>query len=138
MVDVLSVLVQPAFSLSFLVRFQSRQSSQGEDYYLVCQGCIPGSGPYLQANELEQRERPVSREQACDLLRLLQNSNVPLLIENASIGVDGVTYELSIEKDWAKITYSWWGTPPKGWEPLGEIVDMLLKWAGVDSERCWR
>lgn len=41
-------------------------------------------------------------------------------------GLDGTHYEMRI-MDWPNhVTYHWWGKCPKGWEPLGEVADILM------------
>jgi hypothetical protein len=41
-------------------------------------------------------------------------------------GLDGRSYELTIEDGRARATYGWWMTPEEGWSPLQEISHMLL------------
>jgi hypothetical protein len=42
-------------------------------------------------------------------------------------GLDGVTYELSLEEGAARASYQWWATPSTGWDQLSVIANSLLR-----------
>lgn len=46
---------------------------------------------------------------------------------DCGLGLDGVSYELTIEEGIAHATYRWWMTPAEGWRPLAEIAGRLLQ-----------
>lgn len=43
-----------------------------------------------------------------------------------NIGLDGVSYELSFRNGSTASSFSWWMTPPKGWEPLSEVATLVF------------
>jgi len=66
---------------------------------------------------------------ASELQELLQSvitASIPPFGE-CGFGLDGISYELTIEEDFAHATYCWWLTPAEGWRPLVEIADRLLQ-----------
>ena len=42
------------------------------------------------------------------------------------MGLDGASYELTVEEGMAQATYRWWMTPDERWRPLQEIASRLL------------
>jgi hypothetical protein len=42
------------------------------------------------------------------------------------IGLDGTTYELAVGDRWPACRLKWWGSPPKGWEPLGRLLEQIV------------
>jgi hypothetical protein len=42
------------------------------------------------------------------------------------MGLDGASYELTVEEGTAHATYRWWMTPDERWRPLQEIASRLL------------
>ena len=45
------------------------------------------------------------------------------------MGLDGKSYELTIDTGFAHATYRWWMSPEEGWRPLEKIAGMLLQLA---------
>lgn len=43
------------------------------------------------------------------------------------LGLDGTSYELTIEEGLAQANYQWWMNPVSGWTPLTEIANRLLQ-----------
>lgn len=60
-----------------------------------------------------------------DLLERISSASV-LVAGSCPMGLDGVSYELTIENGVASATYRWWMTPDEGWRPLAEIAARLL------------
>lgn len=66
---------------------------------------------------------PVSELQ--ELLHAVRSATVSA-VGGCALGLDGTSYELTIQDGVARVTYSWWMTPERGWRPLAEIADLLL------------
>jgi len=66
-----------------------------------------------------------SYSQSSDLHRQLEGLRIPAAPENA-MRLDGQTFELTIERGFNAVEYKWWPEPPKGWEPLGDLVNVML------------
>lgn len=64
-----------------------------------------------------------------DLLQSINSARIAPFAEPAT-GLDGKSYELTFSGSRSPIIYSWWLSPPKGWEPLQEIASKLLQLAG--------
>ncbi len=60
-----------------------------------------------------------------DLLKIVGSATITVA-GGCPSGLDGVSYELTIEDGAAHATYRWWMTPQEGWRPLGEIAARLL------------
>jgi hypothetical protein len=60
-----------------------------------------------------------------ELLRFVRSATVSAVGACAE-GLDGVSYELSINEGFAHATYGWWMKPASGWTPLTEIASRLL------------
>ncbi len=60
-----------------------------------------------------------------DLLLALRSATISA-VGGCALGLDGTSYELTIEAGVAHATYRWWMTPDEGWHPLAQISGMLL------------
>jgi hypothetical protein len=60
-----------------------------------------------------------------EFLLFLKSSVVPVKGE-CGFGIDGISYELTIENDFACSSFKWWMNPEAGWTPLMEIVRKLM------------
>jgi hypothetical protein len=60
-----------------------------------------------------------------DLLRAVRLATISAA-GCCALGLDGTSYELTIEDGFAEARYRWWMTPEEGWRPLMEISGMLL------------
>jgi hypothetical protein len=70
-----------------------------------------------------QREVPAA--EANEILDILQHQ-IAYTVPEATIGLDGTTYELLIERGFSKIQFTWWCDPPLGWKSLGEVARKVL------------
>src|SRR3990170_3716184 len=61
-----------------------------------------------------------------DLLGAVRSARVSP-VGDCGFGLDGVSYELTIEEGMAHATYRWWMTPGEGWSPLADIADRILQ-----------
>lgn len=60
-----------------------------------------------------------------ELLHAVRSAKISL-VGNSPQGLDGTSYELTVEEGGAQATYCWWSHPDKGWHPLVEIARTLL------------
>ncbi len=56
------------------------------------------------------------------------------LAPEITLGLDGTTYELVIERDFNKVQFTWWCEPPRVWRALGEVSKILLTRADAASK----
>jgi hypothetical protein len=70
-----------------------------------------------------QREVPAA--EASEILDILQHQ-IAFIVPEVTIGLDGTTYELLIERGFSKVQFTWWCEPPLGWEALGEVARKIL------------
>ena len=66
---------------------------------------------------------PASELQA--LLQAVRSATISA-VGGCAMGLDGTSYELTIEDGVAHATYRWWMIPDDGWQPLAQISGMLL------------
>jgi hypothetical protein len=52
---------------------------------------------------------------------------VPIMPSNGAMGLDGITYELSLSFEWMQATYRWWGNVPESWLALEALGKRLLE-----------
>lgn len=67
----------------------------------------------------------VKIEEFREVFDLVRSATISPLGECA-LGLDGVSYELTIEEGVAQATYRWWMAPSPGWAPLAGIARHLL------------
>lgn len=60
-----------------------------------------------------------------ELLEYVRSVNISAL-GACAMGIDGESYELTLENGSAHATYRWWMTPDERWQPLQEIASRLL------------
>jgi len=75
------------------------------------------------ATKQQRRQFAVEFEWVQGLWNKLASITIPALPEPI-IGYDGGYTELIVE---GRVRYRWWSAPPKGWEPLDELADEVLK-----------
>jgi hypothetical protein len=63
---------------------------------------------------------------------MVQSAKVSAL-GGCGLGLDGVSYELSLEEGAARASYQWWATPSTGWDQLSVICEQPLARGGLDS-----
>ncbi len=61
-----------------------------------------------------------------DLFEFVRSASICPLGE-CGLGLDGTSYELTIDEGIALATYRLWMNPVSGWTPLTEIADRLLQ-----------
>lgn len=61
-----------------------------------------------------------------DLFEFVRSASICPLGE-CGLGLDGTSYELTIDERLAHANYQWWMNPVSGWTPLTEIADRLLQ-----------
>lgn len=81
--------------------------------------------PTIQEYQNETDTRFV--EDLCQRAAALQ---IALWPEERNFGLDGTTYEVAVRDIWAACHFKWWESPPKGWEPLGRLVEQITAAAG--------
>lgn len=69
---------------------------------------------------------------ASHLLRQLAAARVSAM-PGCSMGVDGVTYELTLRQGVNSIVYRWWNEVPKGYEALAVFCNALLELGGINA-----
>lgn len=80
--------------------------------------------------------RKISQSQVKELIKIIKEASTPIMTDFV-MGLDGVTFTLYIGNSSNGIEYTWWGSLPKGWEPIGKVIKYLLKIAkvkGIDIE----
>lgn len=65
------------------------------------------------------------------MLDLLEHAQVPAS-PPVSWGCDGTTYELNLWRGLNSATYTWWLSPPQGYQPLVSFSNELLRLAQLD------
>ena len=60
------------------------------------------------------------------LLKAMSEIKIPAVPEY-STGIAGSTYILNINNGFNSSCYTWWNKPPKGYEPLGRFVELLVE-----------
>jgi hypothetical protein len=64
-------------------------------------------------------------EEADEILKLLDALENRALPPVTTMGLDGETHELVIPRGLSRVHFRWWCDPPKGWEPLAKIAQLL-------------
>jgi hypothetical protein len=70
--------------------------------------------------------------EAREILDIVQHQAVTSFPE-ITLGLDGTTYELTIELGNNKVQFTWWCEPPLAWKALGEVSKILLTKADAVS-----
>jgi len=71
-------------------------------------------------------QHPLDPDVIEPILVRLSSISVPLTAPKGSIGLDGVSYELTLGDFWAGVTFHWWMQCPEAWKDLGEAAMDLL------------
>jgi hypothetical protein len=50
----------------------------------------------------------------------LKELTIPAIVEDKSVGLDGVHYEVRFYSGLLAAQYSWWCEPPSGWKALND------------------
>jgi hypothetical protein len=59
-----------------------------------------------------------------DILQTVRAANIPMF-GDCPMGVDGQSFELTIENGMARSSYRWWLKPNEKWHVLSDIANML-------------
>jgi hypothetical protein len=132
---------KPSFEGELSVALMEEHDPEGRArYFLVCQkeppfnteeivliaareGIVDDQHDELMKSISWQREVPAAEASA--ILDILQHQ-IAFIIPEATIGLDGTTYELLIERGFSKVQFTWWCDPPLGWKALGEVANKIL------------
>jgi hypothetical protein len=122
---------KPSFEGELSVALMEEHDPEGRArYFLVCQkeppfnteeivliaareGIVDDQHDELMKSISWQREVPAAEASA--ILDILQHQ-IAFIIPEATIGLDGTTYELLIERGFSKVQFTWWCDPPLGWK----------------------
>jgi hypothetical protein len=72
----------------------------------------------------EEWNEQVAADVADRVMSLIARARVPLRTAG-SIGLDGTTFQVFFREGSSTSSFEWRQSPPLGWEPLGEVVDLL-------------
>jgi len=133
---------KPSFEGELSVALMEEHDPEGRARYsLVCQkeppfnteeivliaaareGIVDDRRDELMKSITWQREVPAA--EANEILDILQHQ-IAYTVPEATIGLDGTTYELLIERGFSKVQFTWWCEPPLGWKSLGEVARKVL------------
>jgi hypothetical protein len=74
---------------------------------------------------IEEYQNEIDSSLVEDLCRRAAALQIALWPAEHSFGLDGTTYELAIGDVWIACHFKWWDRPPRGWEPLGSLVEQI-------------
>ncbi len=127
---IVSVIVRPPLSPALLVQLVNQAlPGQAENYFIVSQKlmqCECG-----EETVTEQWSVPILTPIAREIMALLKDSRIPPVSNSQFKQVDGCRYELYLGGAFSHSHYQWSVSPPKGWESLAELADMLMGCAGI-------
>jgi hypothetical protein len=72
-------------------------------------------------------DAPVASDTIRGFMEELRALSVPLHVEPAARGVDGVTFEIAFGGFWANARIGWWVEPPTEWRPFDEVLNRMLE-----------
>ncbi|OGM10724.1 hypothetical protein A2Z22_00010 [Candidatus Woesebacteria bacterium RBG_16_34_12] len=128
---IVSVIVRPPLSPSLLLQliYKPFPDEEEENYWVICQESIRN-----ECNEdkvIEEWTAPIPPVVAAEVINLLKDSLIPPISKSQLTEVDGCSYEVYFGDAFSSAHYQWWLSPPEEWEPLAEVVDMLLGCSGI-------
>lgn len=135
-----SVEVRPSFESHIRYVVREAEASQFEVMYEGPPWRTSASPddvatPWMAAGDRRARV-VVSSPALSALFKELASLKVPAAPRPGTMGLDGTTFELTIE-DWPiSVTYEWWQNAPGSWKPLEEIMEKLISIANdvLDGE----
>jgi hypothetical protein len=65
--------------------------------------------------------------------RGLQRIDLPL--EAGAFGVGGTGSDVAIELGGARLSFAWWQSPPRGWDAIAAVFDVLATLVPVEVRR---
>ena len=81
---------------------------------------------------IEEWTTPIPTLVAGEVMTLLDDSLIPPPVSKSQLTeTDGCSYEVYFGNAFSSAHYQWWLSPPEGWEPLEEIVELLMGCAGI-------
>jgi hypothetical protein len=127
---IISVIVRPPDEPSILMQLLY-QPVPGETqcYSLTCYKLVREECNVERATE--EWTAPIPTLMAGEIMTLLNDSLIPPVSKSQFTETDGCSYEVYFDNAFNSAHYQWWLSPPEGWEPLEEMVELLLSCAGI-------
>ena len=127
---IISVIIRPPLEPSLLVQLVNQSlPGQAENYFIVGQKLIRCECG--EETVTEQWSLPILTPVAREIMAPLKDSLIPPVSKSQLTETDGCSYEVYFENAFSSAHYQWWLSPPEGWEPLAEIVELLLSCVGI-------
>ncbi|MFH0870404.1 MAG: hypothetical protein V1866_05100 [archaeon] len=127
---IVSAVIRPPLSPALLVQLVNQAlPGQAENYFIV--------GHKLIRDECDEEimidkwTAPIDTAIAVEIMAPLKDSSIPPISKSQFMEVDGCSYELYFGDAFSHSHYQWWASPPEGWEPLADVVEMLTGCAGI-------
>jgi len=121
--EILRFGAYPSFDPRLEIRLVLRQDSSGEhSYFLASQlaGYTPDCGAW---------DLPLAPDLVAPILSELERIQLPP-VSQATCGLDGTTYGLSVTSGSKEWSVRWWESLPDGWKLLAPLLNRLLSLAG--------
>lgn len=127
---IVSAIIRPPLSPALLVQLVNQAlPGQAENYFIVGQKLIRCDCG--EETMTEQWSAPIPTVVAREIMAPLKDSHIPPVSESEFKAADGCSYELYFGDAFSHLHYKWWTSPPEGWEPLADVVEMLTGCAGI-------
>ena len=126
----MTAIIRSSFAPSMSITLWADENN---GYRVVTSSPAPERGGFMSSDEVETHVEEMLPEDAAEVVRLLTESRIAPSAES-DIGLDGTTYELHVGPYGSGATYEWWSTAPEEWRVLGEVVLMVMAYAGPDNQ----
>jgi hypothetical protein len=93
---------------------------------------MEGTPNYGRDHEAVAFERSLSEDEADRVHSAISDFQIPA-VPDFALGCDGHDVTLEIKRGFNVSCYSWWESPPPGWEPLDRIAQTILQIADVQG-----
>ncbi|MFA4133161.1 MULTISPECIES: hypothetical protein [unclassified Brevibacillus] len=74
----------------------------------------------------EVLEVPIEQSIAEKIEEILCESKISIIPQRYSMGLDGHSFILKVNRGFNKIEIRWWCEPDEEWAPLGELVELIF------------
>lgn len=125
--DVINLRIMPSFGDGFEIVVSSTSGTDG-DPELKLTAAFDGM-----LSQQESWRVELSRDDSKGVWELLEDFEVHGA-RSGTFGLDGTTYELTIESGQMRLHLEWWQEPPDGWVGPARLVNELLRIAGPDAQ----